>query len=66
MAHPPRIEYLGRGHKHRAIGRVLGFGKTSSVSSAGVRMKARVGVERRLARKAQKIEEALPKSQERT
>ncbi len=54
------------GHKQRAIGRQLGFEKTSSVSSACVRMKARVGVERRLARKARKIEEAFQKSQERT
>lgn len=61
--------YLSRalgGHRHSEIGRVLGLNKTSSVSSACLRMKARVGVERRIARKAQRIEEELRKSQERT
>ena len=56
--------YLSRtlaGHRHSEIGRVLGLEKTSSVSSACLRMKARVGVDRRIARRAQKIEEKLKK-----
>ena len=54
------------GHKHSEIGRVLGLDKTSSVSSACLRMKARVEVERKIARKARRIEEELQKSQGRT
>ena len=54
------------GHKHSEIGRVLGLEKTSSVSSACLRMKARVGVKRRIARRARRIEEELQKSQGRT
>ena len=54
------------GHRHSEIGRVLGLEKTSSVSSACLRMKARVGAERRITRRARKIEEELRKSQERT
>jgi REP element-mobilizing transposase RayT len=54
------------GHKHSEIGRVLGLEKTSSVSSACLRMKARVGAERKIARRAQRIEAELQKSQERT
>jgi len=54
------------GHRHSEIGRVLGLEKISSVSSACFRMKARVGAERRITRRARKIEEELQKSQERT
>ena len=54
------------GHRHSEIGRVLGLEKTSSVSSACSRMKARVGAEGRITRRARKIEEELHKSQERT
>ena len=54
------------GHKHSEIGRVLGLEKTSSVSSVCLRMKARVGEERKIARRAQRIEEELHKSQGRT
>ena len=54
------------GHRHSEIGRVLGLDKTSSVSSACLRMKARVEVERKIARKARRIEEELQKSQGRT
>jgi chromosomal replication initiation ATPase DnaA len=56
--------YLSRtlgGHKHSEIGRVLGLDKTSSVSSACLRMKARVEVERKIARKARRIKEELQK-----
>ena len=54
------------GHRHSEIGSVLGLEKTSSVSSACSRMKARVGTEGRITRRARKIEEELHKSQERT
>ena len=54
------------GHKHSEIGRVLGLEKTSSVSSACLRMKARAEAERKIARRARRIEEGLKKSQERT
>jgi len=54
------------GHKHSEIGMVLGLEKTSSVSSACLRMKARVGVERRIARRARRIEAKLQKSQGQT
>jgi chromosomal replication initiation ATPase DnaA len=54
------------GHKHSDIGRLLGLEKTSSVSSVCLRMKARAGVERKIARRARSIEEELTKSQERT
>jgi len=40
--------------------------KTSSVRSACLRMKARVGAQRRIARRVRRIEEELQKSQERT
>jgi chromosomal replication initiation ATPase DnaA len=43
------IRQLG-GHKHGEIGKVVGLEKTSSVSSAYLRMKARVTEERRLVR----------------
>lgn len=61
--------YLSRvlgGYKHSEIGRVLGLEKVSSVSTACLRMKLRVGTQRRLARRARQIEETLLKSQERT
>ena len=54
------------GHKHGEIGKVLGLEKTSSVSSACLRMKARVKADRRIGRRAQRIEKELQKSQERT
>ena len=54
------------GHKHSEIGRVVGLEKSSSVSSACLRMKGRVGVERKLARRARRIEEKLVKSRGRT
>jgi len=55
------------GHKHsEIIVRVLGLEKTSSVSSACLRMKARVEAERRIVRRARGIEEELQKSQGRT
>ena len=54
------------GHKHSEIGRVLGLDKTSSVSSVCLRMKARVEVERKLARRVRRIEDEFHKSQERT
>ena len=54
------------GQKHSEIGRVLGLEKTSTVSSACMRIKARAGAERRIARRARDIEEELRKSQERT
>ena len=61
--------YLSRqlgGHKHGEIGKVVGLEKTSSVSSAYLRMKMRVTEERRLVRKVRRIEEALTKSKKRT
>ncbi len=61
--------YLSRqlgGHKHGEIGKVVGLEKTSSVSSAYLRMKARVTKERRLVRSVRRIEEALTKSKKRT
>jgi len=61
--------YLGRhlgGHKHEEIGKTVGLGKTSSVSSAYLLMKERVATQKRLERKVRKIEEALLKSKQRT
>jgi REP element-mobilizing transposase RayT len=61
--------YLGRqlgGHKHEEIGKRVGLGNTSSVSSAYLAMKQRVAKEKRLARRAWRIEEALIKSKKRT
>ena len=58
--------YLGRqlgGHKHEEIGKVVGLEKTSSVSSAYLLMKGRVGKEKQLVRKVRRIEEALDKKQ---
>jgi len=61
--------YLSRqlgGHKHGEIGKVVGLDKTSSVSSAYLRMKVRVTEERQLTRRIRRIEEALLKSKKRT
>jgi putative transposase len=60
--------YLSRqlgGHRHNEIGKLLGLEKTSSVSSAYLRMKARVAEERQLVRRVRRIEEALFKSKRR-
>jgi REP element-mobilizing transposase RayT len=54
------------GHKHSEIGKALGLEKTSSVSSVCLRMKARAGVERKIARRIRRIEVELTKSQGRT
>jgi REP element-mobilizing transposase RayT len=54
------------GHNHGEIGKALGLEKPSSVSSACLRMKARVGMEQTIARRGRKIEEELQKSQGRT
>ena len=61
--------YLSRqlgGHKHEEIGKMVGIEKTSSVSSAYLRMKARVGREKQLARRVRRIEAAVLKSKGRT
>jgi chromosomal replication initiation ATPase DnaA len=61
--------YLGRqlgGHKHEEIGKTVGLGKTSSVSSAYLLMKERVAKEKELHRRVRRIEEALTKSKKRT
>jgi putative transposase len=61
--------YLSRqlgGHKHGEIGKVVGLEKTSSVSSAYLRMKTRLTEERQLVRRVRKIEEALLKGKKRT
>ena len=61
--------YLGRqlgGHKHEEIGKTVGLGKTSSVSSAYLLMKERVAKEKQLQQRVRKIEEALTKSKKRT
>jgi hypothetical protein len=61
--------YLSRvlgGHKHSEIGGALGLEKTSSVSSACLRMKRRIETEKRLARRARDIQRLLLKSQKRT
>jgi hypothetical protein len=54
------------GHKHGEMGKVLGLEKISSVSSVCLRMKARVEAQRKIGRRAQRIEEELQKSQGRT
>ncbi|MBM4260076.1 MAG: transposase [Deltaproteobacteria bacterium] len=57
--------YLSRelgGHRHGEIGRAVGVEKISSISSAYLRMKSRIAEERKLSRRARKIEEALSKS----
>jgi len=61
--------YLGRqlgGHKHEEIGKTLGLGKTSSVSSAYLLMKERVAKEKQLGRRVRRIEELLTNSKKRT
>ena len=61
--------YLGRhlgGHKHEEIGKAVGLGNASSVSSAYLLMKERVGKEKRLERKVRRVEEALRNSKQRT
>ena len=61
--------YLSRqlgGHKHEEIGKMLGLEKTSSVSSAYLRMKARVARDKQLARRVRRIEEMVLKSKKRT
>ena len=50
------------GHKHGEIGKVLGLEKISSVSSVCLRMKARVKADRRIGRRAQRIEKEVQKS----
>lgn len=54
------------GYKLTEIGQVLGLEKYSSVSSACLAMKGRVEKERKLARKARKVESLLLKSQQQT
>ncbi len=61
--------YLSRelaGHRQAEIGEAVGLEKTSSVSSAYLRMKAMIAKESRLARRAARIKEALLKSKRRT
>ncbi len=45
--------------KHSEIGGALNLGKTSSVSSACLRMKRRIETEKRLARRARAIQQLL-------
>ena len=54
------------GHKHSEIGGALGLEKTSSVSSACLRMKRRIETEKHLARRARDIQKLLLRSQKRT
>ena len=57
--------YLGRqlgGHKHDEIGKNVGLGNASSVSSAYLVMRQRVNKEKRLARRVRRIEEVLTKA----
>ena len=61
--------YLGRqlgGHRHEEIGKTVGLGKTSSVSSAYLLMKEGVAKKKQLQQRVRKIEEALTKSKKRT
>jgi putative transposase len=61
--------YLGRqlgGHRHEEIGKTVGLGKASSVSSAYLLMRERVAREKQLQQRVRKIEEALTKSKKRT
>jgi putative transposase len=61
--------YLSRelgGHNQGEIGKAVGLEKTSSVSSAYLRMKSRLAQERRLARRARRIGELLAKSKKPT
>ena len=45
-------------HKHGEIGKVLGLEKTSSMSSAYLRVKARIAEEKQRGRRGRRIEEA--------
>jgi predicted RNA-binding protein with PIN domain len=57
--------YLGRqlgGHKHEEIGKTVGLGKGSSLSSVYLLMKERVATEKQLQQSVRKIEEALTKT----
>ena len=54
------------GHKHEEIGKTVGLGKASSVSSAYLLMKERVAKEKPLQQRVRKIEEALTNSKKRT
>jgi chromosomal replication initiation ATPase DnaA len=61
--------YLGRqvgGHRHAEIGKTMGLGKPSSVSSTYLLMKQRVAKEKKLLRRVRRIEDALKKSKKRT
>jgi REP element-mobilizing transposase RayT len=50
------------GHRHEEIGKAVGLGKASSVSSAYLLMKARVAKEKRLGRRVRRIEASLTNS----
>ena len=54
------------GHEHEEIGKTVGLGKTSSVSSAYLLMKERVVKEKELKQRVRRIEEALTNSKKRT
>ena len=61
--------YLGRklgGYKLTEIGRVMGVGKYSTVSSTCMVMKERVERDRGVARRAKQIEQSLSKGHRRT
>jgi hypothetical protein len=61
--------YLGRhlgGHRHEEIGKTVGLGKTSSVSSAYLLMKERVAKEEDLIRRIRRIEKSLTNGKKRT
>jgi len=53
------------GHRHEEIGKTVGLGKASSVSSAYLLMKERVAKEKPLQQRVRKIEDALTKSKKR-
>jgi len=60
--------YLGRrlgGYKLTEIGRAMGVGKYSTVSSACLVMKERIERDRRVARRAKQIEQSLSKGHQR-
>src|SRR5215510_13819506 len=57
------IESSIRGHKHSQIGGALSLEKTSSATSACLRMKRRIEKEKSLARRALDIHQLLLKSQ---
>jgi REP element-mobilizing transposase RayT len=50
------------GHRHSEIGKVMGLENSSSVSSACLRMKARVEAERKTSRRMRRIEKEVQKS----